>query len=234
MRGVAGLTAAGAALIAIASTASAEGDPRRGGEVYRTCVACHSLEPGLHLTGPSLAGLLARTAGAAPGFDRYSEPLTEAEFEWDTGTLDAFLSDPETMFPGTYMTFPGIEDAEARADLVAFLAVATAPGGAESVVDQGLISAEIARGQAPPPLGDPPLHGQVTGIRHCGESFFITTADGVETPFWEKNVRLKIDSAETGPPSGVPVILGAGMRGDRVSVIFSEAEEIDALIEEKC
>ena len=68
----------------------------------------------------------------------------------------------------------------------------------------------------------------------CGDSFFITTVDGVETPFREKNVRLKIDSAETGPPAGVPVILGAGLQGDRVSVIFSNPGELASSIEEKC
>jgi len=51
------------------------GDPKRGSEVHRACVACHSLEPNTHLTGPSLAGLLGRGAGEAAGFDRYSRGL---------------------------------------------------------------------------------------------------------------------------------------------------------------
>ena len=50
----------------------------------------------------------------------------------------------------------------------------------------------------------------------------------------ETNVRLKIDSAETGPPEGVPVILGAGMQGDRVSVTFSDSSALASSIEEKC
>jgi len=45
-----------AILISSASAAiGAEGDAKRGAAVYRACGACHSLEPGLHLTGPSLA-----------------------------------------------------------------------------------------------------------------------------------------------------------------------------------
>jgi cytochrome c2 len=32
-----------------------EADAHRGGELYRACVACHSLEPSVHLTGPSLS-----------------------------------------------------------------------------------------------------------------------------------------------------------------------------------
>ena len=37
------------------SAAAAEGDVARGAQVYRACVACHALEPGLHLTGRASA-----------------------------------------------------------------------------------------------------------------------------------------------------------------------------------
>ena len=32
---------------------------KQGAAAYRICAACHSLRPGLHLSGPSLAGLWA-------------------------------------------------------------------------------------------------------------------------------------------------------------------------------
>jgi cytochrome c len=118
--------------------------------------------------------------------------------------------------------------------LVAFLAEATASGGAEKLVDEGVIPAALVQGQAPPPLGDPLPEARVTKVRHCRDSFFITTGDGVETPIWEKNVRIKIDSAETGPPKGVPVVLGAGMRGDRVSLIFGSVAEMQGFVREGC
>jgi cytochrome c len=73
-----------------------------------------------------------------------------------------------------------------------------------------------------------------TNIRHCGDSYFITTEDGRETPFWEKNIRLKIDSVETGPPAGVAVILGAGMRGDRFTVIFASLADLAIIVREQC
>jgi cytochrome c len=57
---------------------------------------------------------------------------------------------------------------------------------------------------------------------------------GAVTPFWEKNVRLKIDSVETGPPPGVPVMLGAGMGGDRVSVIFASPADLLSFVKEQC
>ncbi len=215
-------------------TLAGEGDAGRGGELYRACVACHTLEPGLHTSGPSLAGIMGRAAGAVDGFVRYSPSLRGAGFDWDTVALDAWIADPEAMAPGTYMVFRGIADEQARADLVAFLAVAAAPGGAEKAVADGLIPEAYIRGQAPKPIADAPPFARISAIRHCGDSFFITTGDGDETPYWEKNVRLKIDSAETGPPPGVPVILLSGLRGDRVSVIFSTLAELQSLIAEKC
>ena len=48
------------------------------------------------------------------------------------------------------------------------------------------------------------------------------------------NVRLKLDTRATGPAPGKSVVTGAGMQGDRVSVIFSSVEEIRRFVEEKC
>jgi cytochrome c len=50
------LFAAGLLLLLTALDALAEGDTQRGAEVDRACVACHSLEPGVHLTGPGQSG----------------------------------------------------------------------------------------------------------------------------------------------------------------------------------
>ncbi len=223
--------------IAIAFTAGAaagqeSADPRRGGEIYRACIACHSLQPDVHLTGPSLAGLYGRRAGTAAGFDRYSPGLKSADFKWDEDTLNAWLADPRAMIPDTYMGFPGIADDQARADLIAFLAIATAAGGAEAVVAQELVPREYVQGQAPDPPAPPSQ--QVTALRHCGDSYFVTTADGVETPFWEMNVRLKLDTRSTGPDPGKPVIVGAGMMGDRFSIVFSSVAELTSFLVEEC
>lgn len=225
------------AALAAASAApahAAEADPKRGAEAFRACVACHALEPGLHVTGPSLGGFWGRLAGSAEGFRRYSEGLKEAGFEWNAAALDGWLTDPDAMIPGTYMVFEGIADAQARADLIAFLEIAGAPGGSDRVVDQGLLPAAWLRSVAPQPIRDAPPQARVAAIRHCGDSYFVATQDGRETPYWEKNVRLKIDSVETGPPPGTPVVLSAGMRGDRVSIIFASLEDLNTLVKEGC
>lgn len=218
----------------IASAAELEGDPSQGAQVYRACVSCHSLEPGRHLSGPSLTGLWGRTAGSIEGFTRYSPGLAEADFAWDAATLDAWIADPEVMIPGTYMTFQGIDDAQARADLVAFLELAMQPGGHETVVERGMIPAQFARGQGREPLGAVPEGAKVAAVRHCGDGFMVETRDGSERAFWEMNVRLKIDSTETGPEPGQPVIMGAGMRGDRVFIIFSSVADLVGFVTEGC
>jgi cytochrome c len=223
-----------AALFAVVNAAQAiEGDTKRGAQLYRSCVACHSLEPGVNLSGPSLAGLWGKPAGKNPSFPRYSKALKSADFVWNADTLFSWVADPQGMVPGTYMTFRGLQDDQQRADIVAFLKLAMEPGGDKRVVEQGLLPATFARGQRPESLASAPDRVRVTAIRHCGDSYFITTADGVTTPFWETNVRLKLDTGDTGP-AGKPVVVGAGMQGDRVSVIFSSVEEIKRFVEEKC
>ncbi len=139
--GLSGALSPGAALAA--------GDVERGAQNYRSCVACHALEPGLHLTGPSLGGVWNRPAGEAEGFSRYSDALRGAGFAWDAVALDAWLEDPQAMIEGTTMTFPGIADAGQRADLIAFLEQAGGPGGAERFVTSGTIPAAYLLGRLP-------------------------------------------------------------------------------------
>ena len=223
-----------AAMLQVTAAGAVEGDPKRGAEVYRACVACHTLEPGLHQSGPSLAGIWGRPAGTAESFGRYSAGLKQAGFEWNAAALDGWLADPQTMIPGTYMVFRGVGEVQARADLIAFLEIAGRPGGGEKAVAEGLLPAAWLSAGAPEPIRDAPPAARVTAMRHCGDSYFISTGDGRETPYWEKNIRLKIDSVETGPLPGVPVVLQAGMRGDRFSVVFSSLADLTSIIEEKC
>ena len=122
--------------------------------------------------------------------------------------------------------------------LLAAPALARAEGdplrGAERLVEQGVIPEAYLRAQAPAPLGDAPAGARVTAMRHCGDGYTIATAAGGESVYWEQNIRLKIDSTETGPPPGVGVIVGAGMQGDRFSVIFASLADLVALVSEDC
>lgn len=111
----------GLMVAATAAPAAAEGDPDKGKKVFNQCRACHSLEPGQHRVGPSLAGMWGREAGTAEGFTRYSDPMKEADVVWDAQTLDAYLADVRGYIPGNRMTYPGVRNADQRADLIAYL-----------------------------------------------------------------------------------------------------------------
>jgi len=111
---------------------AADGNASRGQRVFGTCAACHSLQPDKNMTGPSLANLWGRKAGTMTSFDRYSAALKSAGIVWSDQTLDEWLKDPKHLVPQNEMTFPGIKDAQQRADLLAFLKEATQRGGTQT------------------------------------------------------------------------------------------------------
>lgn len=222
----------GTAMLSAAAQVAAqtsEGNAARGAAVFGQCVACHSVEPGVHLTGPSLARVWGHRAGTVEGFTRYSEPLKGATVVWDAATLDRWLEDPRTVVPGNLMTFAGLKDARQRADLVTYLK-AVAAGQAPAAAPGGRMMAGPAR----PDLKAVGPERRVKAIRHCGDGYHVTTEDGRTIPFWEFNLRFKTDSSQQGPPRGQPVLLPAGMQGDRASIVFASPEEISRKVETKC
>ncbi len=212
----------------------AAGDADKGAKIFSACAACHSLEPGRHLTGPSLDHIYGRKAGTAEGFVRYSQALKQSKIVWDEKTLDGWIKKPDALVSGNFMQFPGIADAKARADLVAFLKNASAkdvPGDAPAA--GGMMGGMM---QAPklPNLKQAPAENQVKTMRYCRDSYFVTLATDETVPYWEFNLRLKTDASTNGPAKGKPVLVGAGMRGDRASVVFASPEEISRFIEQRC
>jgi len=203
---------------------NAEGNAEAGAKAFGRCRACHSLEKGRHMSGPSLADIWQRKAGTVEGFVRYSKALKSAKLVWDAKTLDAWLADPRALVPGNTMTFRGLRDSQARTDLIAYLKSVAAGGG------PGVAS---SRSQIPD-LKKAGAGSLVAAIRHCGDTYFVKTAAGKTLPIWEYNLRLKTDSGERGPRKGKPVIVGSGMQGDRASVVFASPAEISAFIERKC
>jgi cytochrome c len=204
------------------------GDPSRGAALFQACAACHSVEPGLHLTGPSLAAVWNRRAGTIPGFGRYSDALKRAGITWDAPTLDRWLARPQAVVPETTMTFPGIDNARQRADMVAYLK-ALSEGKAPPVPGGGM----MAMG----PRADLKKVGKerrVTAIRHCGDAYHVTTESGRTLPYWEFNLRFKTDSSPQGPERGKPVLAPQGMQGDRAQVVFSSLEDLKRFLVARC
>lgn len=74
---------------------------------------------------------------------------------------------------------------------------------------------------------------QVMSIQHCGDAYSVATADGRSTRYCEANLRFKINSSDTGPLVGKPIILSAGSAGDRASVFFASPTEISALVKHR-
>jgi cytochrome c len=116
-------TALAAALaLAAAAGAAHAADAAHGKALYeRTCSACHSIE--YPAAGPAHKGLFGRKAGSSPGYS-YSPALKQSSVVWDEKTLDRWLAGPEALIPGQRMNV-SVPDAGERADIIAYLAVAT-------------------------------------------------------------------------------------------------------------
>ena len=216
--------------VSLSMGANAAGDPKAGARAYRTCKACHSLEPGRHMTGPSLSQFWGQKAGAAKSFSRYSPALRSSNVVWNEKTLNRWLADPKAVVPGTTMFFRGIKDAKKRSNLIAFLKSV----GSKVPSPQTAQSRGMTRGRRLQNLKTIGPRKQVTAIHLCGDTYRVTTAAGALPPFWELNLRFKTNTSDTGPAKGRPAIMRAGMRGDRASVIFADPAEISSFIKKRC
>jgi cytochrome c len=96
------------------------GDP--GAEVFRACVACHTLsaEEGPR-AGPTLGGIFGRKIATLPGYN-FSEALKKLDIVWTPETVSKlFEVGPMAYTPGTKMPEQQIGSAEDRAALMTFL-----------------------------------------------------------------------------------------------------------------
>ncbi len=218
--------------LALSEFARAAGDPVRGATIFQACAACHSTTPGQHMTGPSLANIWQRKAGTVDGFSRYSDPMKHADLAWTEAALDKWLTDPERFMPGTSMTFPGLREDKSRQDVIAYLkAVSDGKGPIAPQRGGGMM---MNMQSAKEDLKKAPPQGQVIAISHCDDTYTVRTADGKVNKVWEFNLRFKTDSRALGPRPGKPVIVGAGMQGDRASIIFAAPGEISTFIRSEC
>jgi cytochrome c len=97
-----------------------------GAQVYRACVACHTLQrdPG-NRAGPSLRGIFGRKIATLPGYN-YSPALKKLDIIWTPETLSKlFEIGPSAFTPGTKMPEQRIESAQDRQVLIEFLKRAT-------------------------------------------------------------------------------------------------------------
>ena len=112
------------AALLTAGPAFAEGDATAGKKVYNKCKTCHALEAGKKKLGPTLHGIIGRTAGTVEGY-KYSDVMKESGIVWTEENIDAYLAKPKEFMPGNKMVFPGLKKDQQRADVIAYLKEAT-------------------------------------------------------------------------------------------------------------
>jgi cytochrome c len=119
------LAAALAIAALLVAPAAADGDARRGERVFQYCYSCHTVDAAdtQALQGPSLVGIVGRRIAAHDGFD-YSPAMRAFAAEhgvWNEDLLERYIVAPHKLVPRTTMSYRGVDDAQERADLMAFL-----------------------------------------------------------------------------------------------------------------
>jgi cytochrome c len=123
LRGI-GLGFCGAVLVvtvAVAQMPLPAARPPDGPTLFKQqCATCHTTNLSDPIRqGPSLFGIVGRRAGAAEGF-HYSAGFGKADFVWDDARLDAWITNPQAMLPGTVMAYRQARP-EIRAAIIAYL-----------------------------------------------------------------------------------------------------------------
>ncbi|WP_231736367.1 c-type cytochrome [Sphingopyxis sp. HIX] len=110
-----------AAGAADAPAATVEPTAAMGEQVFKRCVACHTIDKGgANGIGPNLHGVVGRPVASHAGFS-YSSAMKAKGGVWDAATLDLYLEAPMKALPGTRMAFAGVYDPADRKALLLYL-----------------------------------------------------------------------------------------------------------------
>ena len=107
----------------LAGAAQAEGDVVKGEQVFKKCMACHTVTAKTNKVGPHLVGVVGRKVATVEGYG-YSDSMKEFASTgavWDEATLDTYIENPQALVSKTKMAFAGIKKEDERANLIAFL-----------------------------------------------------------------------------------------------------------------
>ena len=113
------------------------GDASAGAKVFKKCAACHTLEADKHKIGPSLVGVLGRTAATVDSYTKYSADMKAAGaagLVWTEKMLADYINKADGSSPKAFvggyigkgkakikMAFPGLKTETEVADLLAYL-----------------------------------------------------------------------------------------------------------------
>lgn len=102
--------------------AIAAGNAKKGSDVFaEECGDCHSAQAGKNKKGPSLHDVVGRKAGSLGDFAGYSEAMKQSGITWAPERIDAYITQPRKVVAGGKMKYDGLDDAAARADVIAYL-----------------------------------------------------------------------------------------------------------------
>lgn len=118
-----------AASFVAAAPAFAAGDADAGKKIFTRCMVCHEAPTtDKDKIGPSLHGVIGRTAGSLPSFQaKYSDAMKKAGaggLVWDEANIAAYIKAPKVKVPGNKMAFAGLKDDVEIANVIAYLEAA--------------------------------------------------------------------------------------------------------------
>jgi glucose/arabinose dehydrogenase/cytochrome c2 len=181
-----------------AAQASLAGDPVQGKIFFgQSCALCHADALGagntvLNKQGPSLVGVIGRTAGTSPGF-AYTAAMKSSGLKWDAPTVDKFLTGPNDLVSGTAMLF-AVPDPQVRANVIAYLQTLKLADNVKPA------AAKVIEPSIPVPNDPGAWENAAPGVTHH------ITVDSLPVPYATKSVGFspKYALPPNGPHVDVP------------------------------
>ncbi len=215
---------------AVAQATPVAGDPAAGRQVFRKCQACHSLEPGKNILGPSLGAIVGRKSGSEPGYN-YSPAMKQANIVWGDKTLDSYLADPQKVIPGNKMPFPGLKTEHDRADVIAFLASPAAAQPAASAANaspqKSPAATAAAAEQKAGPTAQPQQNSTATGAGYLQDAKYTLRSGIAEGRMVYIGVGGTIDGKVN------PILTAAAGQVVQLTLINGEGAEHDIVFPEQ-
>jgi len=176
----------------------AKADAAKGETTAAICKACHAFEAGAPSPiGPNLHNVVGRKIASVEGFN-YSPALKAHAGEvWSYENLNHWITNPQAFASGTTMAFPGLPDAQQRADVIAFLRTKTS--------NPPPLPEVVAAKEAPAAEGAKPAEGAAKGGEAAPGAEIIPALSKADPKKGEASVALcKVcHSFDKGAPSPI-------------------------------
>lgn len=102
-------------------SALASANVAKGQQISQRCQQCHDFaKGGPDKIGPNLWSVVGRPRASRSSFS-YSSAMSSSHAPWTFEALFRYLRSPQSVVPGTKMTFAGLPSAQDRIDLIAWL-----------------------------------------------------------------------------------------------------------------